>query len=49
VPPLLLLLGIAGTALLVRRWRIRAAAQAQPERDAAFQAMREKIRRETQV
>jgi cytochrome c-type biogenesis protein CcmH len=49
VPPLLLLLGIAGTAVLVRRWRIRAAAQSAPERGAAFQAMREKIRRETQL
>jgi cytochrome c-type biogenesis protein CcmH len=49
MPPLLLLLGIAGTVLLVRRWRLRAAAQAAPEPGPAFQAMREKIRRETQI
>ena len=49
VPPAFLLLGIAGTAVLVRRWRQRVAAQATVERDAAFQAMRERIRRETQL
>ena len=49
VPPVLLLLGIAGTVVLVRRWRIRAApAPAQP-RTVEFQAMRERIRRETQL
>ncbi len=49
VPPALLLLGILGTVVLVRRWRRRAAALPPVERDAGFQAMREKIRRETQL
>jgi len=49
VPPALLLLGILGTVVLVRRWRKRAAALPEVEHDAGFQAMREKIRRETQL
>lgn len=49
LPPAVLLLGILGTVVLVRRWRMRVAAQPLPERGAAFQAMREKIRRETQL
>lgn len=49
VPPGLLLLGIVGTVILVRRWRLRVAAQPVPERGPAFQAMRERIRRETQL
>lgn len=49
LPPALLLAGIAGTVMLVRRWRMRVAAQPAPERGAAFQAMRERIRRETQL
>lgn len=49
VPPALLLLGILGTMLLVRRWRERAAAAPAVEHGAAFQSMREKIRRETQL
>jgi cytochrome c-type biogenesis protein CcmH/NrfF len=49
VPPALLLLGIAGTVVLVRRWRQRAAALPAVERDAGFQSMREKIRRETEL
>jgi cytochrome c-type biogenesis protein CcmH len=49
MPPALLLLGIVGTVMLVRRWRLRAAAQAAPVRGPAFQAMRDKIRRETQL
>jgi cytochrome c-type biogenesis protein CcmH/NrfF len=49
VPPAVFLLGILGTAVLVRRWRERAAAQPVAERGPAFQAMREKIRRETQL
>lgn len=49
MPPALLLLGIVGTVMLVRRWRLRAAAQPAPERGPAFQEMREKIRRETQL
>jgi cytochrome c-type biogenesis protein CcmH/NrfF len=49
VPPAALLLGILGTVMLVRRWRLRVAAQPVTERGPAFQAMREKIRRETQL
>jgi cytochrome c-type biogenesis protein CcmH/NrfF len=49
VPPAALLLGILGTVVLVRRWRLRVAAQPVAERGPAFQAMREKIRRETQL
>ena len=49
VPPALLLLGILGTVILVRRWRQRVAAAPVVERGPAFQAMREKIRRETQL
>ena len=49
VPPALLLLGILGTVVLVRRWRRRAAALPPVERDPTFYAMREKIRKETQL
>lgn len=49
VPPALLLLGILGTMLLVRRWRQRAAAAPAIEHGPAFQSMRERIRRETQL
>ena len=50
VPPAVLILGIAGTVVLVRKWRQRAAAmpaeQYVPEN---FPAMRERIRRETDL
>lgn len=49
MPPLLLLLGIFGTVVLIRRWRQRVALQPTVERGPAFQEMREKIRRETQL
>jgi cytochrome c-type biogenesis protein CcmH/NrfF len=49
MPPLLLLLGILGTVLLVRRWRQRAAAQPTVEQSAAFQEIRERVRRETEL
>ena len=49
VPPALLLLGILGTMILVRRWRERAAAAPVVQHGAAFQSMRDKIRRETQL
>lgn len=49
MPPLLLLLGIFGTVVLIRRWRKRVALQPAVERGPAFQEMREKIRRETQL
>ena len=49
VPPAVLLLGIAGTVVLVRRWRQRAAAVAPALPAADFPAMRERIRRETEL
>lgn len=49
VPPAFLLLGILGTVFLVRRWRQRVASQPRVEHGPAFQAMREKIRKETQL
>ena len=49
MPPLLLLLGIFGTVVLIRRWRQRVALQPAVERGPAFHEMREKIRRETQL
>jgi cytochrome c-type biogenesis protein CcmH len=49
VPPVLLLLGITGTVVLVRRWRLRAAALPAVERTPQFQGMRERVRRETEL
>jgi cytochrome c-type biogenesis protein CcmH/NrfF len=49
MPPLLLLLGIAGTVVLVRRWRLRAAARPAEQRTAQFQMMRERVRKETEL
>lgn len=49
VPPALLLLGIGGTVILVRRWRLRAAARPAVQRTAQFQGMRERVRRETEL
>jgi cytochrome c-type biogenesis protein CcmH/NrfF len=48
VPPAVLILGIAGTAVLVRRWRLRAASISTPPAPH-FPAMRERIRRETEL
>ena len=48
VPPLLLL-GIAGTVLLVRRWRLRAAAMPRVKHGPQFHAMRDRVRKETQL
>ena len=49
VPPAVLLLGIAGTVVLVRKWRQRAAATAPIVVAADVPAMRERIRRETEL
>ena len=49
MPPLLLLLGIAGTVVLVRRWRLRAAARPAVHRTAQFQVMRDRVRKETEL
>lgn len=47
-PPAFLLLGILAVVLLVRRWRQRVAAQPAPAHGPVFQAMRERIRKETE-
>jgi len=49
VPPAVLLLGIAGTVVLVRRWRRRAAEMPALPHPSNFPAMRERIRRETEL
>ena len=49
VPPAVLILGIAGTVVLVRKWRQRAAAIAPVPAASDFPAMRERIRRETEL
>jgi cytochrome c-type biogenesis protein CcmH/NrfF len=47
MPPLVLLIGIAGTVVLVRRWRMRAAALPPVQRSVQFQGARDRVRRET--
>ncbi len=49
VPPAVLILGIVATAVLVRRWRLRAAAMPGTPPAPHFPAMRERIRRETEL
>lgn len=49
VPPLLLGLGILGTVLLVRRWRQRAAAMPPVQQSAEIRALRDQVRRETEL
>jgi cytochrome c-type biogenesis protein CcmH len=49
VPPLFLGLGLVGAFVLVRRWRRRVAAQPPVEHSAGFEAMRERVRRETEL
>ena len=49
VPPLLLLLGISGTVLLVRKWKLRTVPMPSVPKDPAFNAMRERIRKETEL
>lgn len=49
VPPAVLILGIAGTSVLVRRWRLRAAAKPASSPVPGFSAMRERIRKETEL
>ena len=49
VPPLVLLLGMGGCVMLIRKWRsARVAVKAAP-RTAAYSAVRERIRRETEL
>lgn len=49
MPPLLLLLGLAGTFVLVRKWRLRAAPMPEVPDDPASRELRERIRRETEL
>jgi cytochrome c-type biogenesis protein CcmH/NrfF len=49
VPPAVLILGIAGTVILVRKWRQRAAAMPPAPLSTNFPAMRDRIRRETEL
>jgi cytochrome c-type biogenesis protein CcmH/NrfF len=49
VPPAVLILGIAGTVVLVRKWRQRAAATPAAPQAMNFPAMRDRIRRETEL
>jgi cytochrome c-type biogenesis protein CcmH len=49
VPPALLLLGMAGTFMLVKKWRLRAAPMPIVPDDPASRDLRERIRRETEI
>ncbi|MFZ0632416.1 MAG: cytochrome c-type biogenesis protein CcmH [Acidobacteriaceae bacterium] len=49
MPPLLLLLGLAGTFLLVKKWRLRAAPMPAVADDPVSRDLRERIRRETEI
>jgi len=49
VPPAVLLLGMFGVFVLVRRWRRRLAAQPAVEHGPAFEALRERVRKETEL
>jgi cytochrome c-type biogenesis protein CcmH len=49
VPPGLLILGLAGTFLLVKKWRLRTAPMPVVENDPASNDLRDRIRKETEV
>ena len=49
VPPALLLLGLAGTFLLVRKWRLRTVPMPEIPVDTQSVEIRERIRRETEI
>jgi cytochrome c-type biogenesis protein CcmH len=49
VPPALLLLGLAGTFMLVKKWRLRAATMPVVEDGPVSKELRERIRKETEV
>jgi cytochrome c-type biogenesis protein CcmH len=49
VPPVLLLIGIVGTFLLVRKWRLRTVAMPEIPQDTQSVAIRERIRRDTEL
>jgi cytochrome c-type biogenesis protein CcmH len=49
MPPLILFLGIAGVLLIVRNWKLRTVPMPAIPDTAAFNATRDRIRRETQL
>jgi cytochrome c-type biogenesis protein CcmH/NrfF len=49
VPPALLILGLLGTFLLVKKWRLRSAPMPTIADDPASSDLRERIRKETEV
>jgi cytochrome c-type biogenesis protein CcmH/NrfF len=49
MPPLMLILGIAGVLLIVRNWKLRTVPMPAVPDTAAFTATRDRIRRETQI
>ena len=49
VPPALLILGLAGTFLLVRKWRLRTVPMPEVPVDTQSVEIRERIRRETEI
>jgi cytochrome c-type biogenesis protein CcmH len=49
VPPALLFLGLAGTVMLVKKWRLRAASMPDVVDDPEANDLRDRIRRETEV
>ncbi len=49
VPPALLLLGIGGTVLIVRKWKLRTVPMPMEPASPGFSAMRDRIRRETEI
>jgi cytochrome c-type biogenesis protein CcmH len=49
VPPVVLLLGIAGTIALVRKWRLRTVAMPAASQVRGFDRIRDQIRKETEL
>jgi cytochrome c-type biogenesis protein CcmH/NrfF len=49
VPPALLILGLAGTFLLVKKWRLRTASMPAIAEDPFSTELRDRIRKETEV
>jgi cytochrome c-type biogenesis protein CcmH/NrfF len=49
MPFVVLVLGIGGTALLIRRWRLRTVPMPPASTTARFDDLRERIRRETEI
>ena len=49
VPPALLILGLAGTFFLVRKWRLRSVPMPAVPQDPASQEIRARIRQETEI